>query len=294
MEPKFKINALAVLALTGVFAYFFMFAKHHPALAAIIPFDDDPYDAIGSFCLIVSFFLSGLSLFRAFWPYRPGPPSALRKAFLSRTLIAVPLGVLVTLDCDGIAMERHPSAWTGKPASLELLALIGAIATLSLIVLFAVRQSALRLELPMERGQTRKALGVTVFFSIILALFPENVVDSVFPHFLAIVLGFVLIAAPQAAWAVALLPYRICAARLNGTESPDRFRVWSQWAVVSSLGLAIGAFILVQDIFVDGDGNAPLRQVLLVSAVFIGAGASCLLVAFAFLKKPLGLFQRAR
>jgi hypothetical protein len=58
--------------------------------------------------------------------------------------------------------------------------------------------------------------------------------------------------------------------------------------------VAIGAFVLVQELFSDGAANAPLRQVLLVSAVFIGAGASCLLVAFAFLKKPLGLFQRAQ
>jgi hypothetical protein len=294
LEPKFKVNALAVLALTGVFGCFFMITKHEAALAAIIPFDDDPYDAIGSFCLIVSSFLSGISLYRAFRPYRPDPPAAINKAFLSRTLIAVPLGVLVTLVCDGIALARHPAKWTGKPATLELLALIAVLAALSIIVLFAVRQSALRLELPIDRGHTRKALGVLAVFVIILALFPEKVVDSIFPHFLAIVLCFVLIAASQRAWAVALLPYRTYAARLDGAKPLAHSRIWIQWGAISILGVAIGAFVLVQELFSDGAANAPLRQVLLVSAVFIGAGASCLLVAFAFLKKPLGLFQRAQ
>ena len=294
MELKFKINALAVLALTAVFGYFFMLAKHDPALAPIVPFDDDPYDAIGSFCLIVSLLLSCLSLFRAFWPHRPTPPTPLQKVFLSRTMIADPLGVLVTLACDGIAMARHPSNWVEKPAARELLGLIAGMAALSVAVLFAVRLSARRLELPVDRGQSRKALAVLVFFAIVLAVFPENAVHSVIPHFLAIVLGFVVIAAPQRAWSMALLPYRTQAAQQNRATPPARSRFWLQWGAIALLGFAVGAFILVQEIFVEGAGNAPLRQVLLVSAVFIGAGSSCLLVAFAFLKTPLGLFSGAR
>jgi hypothetical protein len=291
MDLIFKLNALAALALSVIFDFFFMLTKHDPRLASIIPFAEDPYDSVGSFCMIVSFLLATLSLVRAFWPYRSGSPKAIQKAFLARTQIAVPLGVLVTLACDLVAMARHTSSWTGKPATAELLGLITGMAALSLGVLFIIWRSARLLALPVDRGQSRKAILALLFCVLILGLFPERVIHSVFLHFLAIVLGFVLVAAPQAALAVAFLPYQTTDARSGGAAREPRLRGWMQWGAISLLGLAIGVLILLQEIFGDGAGNAPLRQVLLVSAVFIGAGTSCLLVAFAFLKKPLGLFR---
>jgi hypothetical protein len=42
----------------------------------------------------------------------------------------------------------------------------------------------------------------------------------------------------------------------------------------------------------DGGGSIPLGCVLMVAAVFTGAGTVGLLVAYGFLRKPLGLFRR--
>ncbi len=292
MPAKYRLNALAALALAVVFYFFFMFTKHDPALAPIIPFADDPYDSIGSFCLIVSVLLAVLSLLRAFRPYRPEPPGALHKVFLARTQIALALGVLVTLAGDAIAMARHLSTWTGKAATSELLALMGGMAALSFAVLFLVRQSAREVELPVIPGQSARALIVVLAAVLVLALFPEDAIHSVFPHFLAIVIGFVLVAAPQAALAVALLPYDTAGTRSPGAATRSRSRLWTQWGAITLFGIALGSVTLLQEIFGEGAGNAPLKQVLVLSAVFIGAGTSVLLVAFAFLKKPLGLFRK--
>jgi hypothetical protein len=81
MKIALRVNAVAVLALSGAYYWFFMFTKHSPPLAAIIPFGDDPYDAIGSFCVIVSALLALLSLVRAFGPMEPDCPPRYARPF---------------------------------------------------------------------------------------------------------------------------------------------------------------------------------------------------------------------
>lgn len=290
MKLKFKLNAVAALALAMAFHLFFMFTKHDPTLAGILPFADDPYDALGSFCMIVSYLLAVLALIRAFRPYGPGEATAIHKVYLARTQAAVAFGVLATLAGDLIAIARHTAIWFGKPAMVELLALMAGMAALSLAALILIRLSVRKLRLPFIQHRSRNALIVLLFFVIVLAIFPENMTQAVFPHFVAIVLGFVLAAAPQAAFAVALLPYQTTGKTTSTAGTQPRLRLWLQWGAVALLGLAIGVFILLQEIFADGAGDTPLQQIVIVSAVFIGAGIAALLVAFGFLKRPLGLF----
>jgi uncharacterized membrane protein YidH (DUF202 family) len=291
LELKYKLNALAALALAVAFALFFLYTKHDPALAAILPFAEDPYDSLGRFCTVVSFLLAVLALVRAFRPYEAGQSTAVHRVFLARTEAAVALGVLATLAGDLIAMARHASVWFGKPSWVELAGLMAGLAAFSLAFLFRVRLTRRRLKLPVVPNRSRNALIVLLVFVVVLAIFPEDMVQTVFPHLVAIVLGFILVAAPQAAFAVALLPYQTDEAKTVSERQLPRIRLWVQWGAVALLGFAIGGVILLRDIFGEGAGNAPLQQVVIVSAVFIGAGISALLVAFGFLKKPLGLFR---
>lgn len=290
MNLRFKLDSLVVLALALMFYWFFMFAKHDPSVSAIIPFGDDPYDSAGSFCMIVSLLLAALSLVRAFRPYGSKPAPVLDSVFLARTQIAVPIGILATMVAEAIAMARHPARWTGKPATGELLELMAALAALSISVLFLVGRSTRGIELPVIQNASKRALFTGLACAAVLALFPEAVIQSVFLHFLAIVLGFVLIAAPQADFALALLPYDTDEI---GTAVPhSRSRLWIQWGSVTLFGIAIGAIVLTEEIVADGAAKAPFMQVAVVSSMFIGAGTALLLVAFAFYKKPLGLFRR--
>jgi len=56
--------------------------------------------------------------------------------------------------------------------------------------------------------------------------------------------------------------------------------------------MAVGTCALLSEILEGSGESVPPARILLVSSVFLGAGTSGLLIAFAFLKKPLGLFRK--
>jgi hypothetical protein len=291
MKMKLKFNAIAVLALALLFNQFFMFAKHDPALSLIMPFGDDPYDSIGSVAMIVGDLLAILSLVRTFRPHRPGKPTLLSKLFLVRTHMAIALTPLVALASDAIAMARHSSVWTGKPATGELLALMAGMAAVSIAVVLLVRLSLPEVDLPASPNRFWRTGVVVTLCILALAFYPEGVIQNIPLHFLTIVAGFVLFLAPQSALTIALVPFDT---GWSGFEDPNRrsrFSGWIQWASMTGLGIAIGASILLMEIFAEGNASAPLGRIMLLSALFVGAGTSALLIAFAFLRKPLGLFQ---
>jgi len=292
MGLRFRLNALAALALSVVFYFFFMIAKHDPTLSPIIPFGDDPYDAVGSFCLILSVVLAVLSLVRAFRRYRAPRPTPLDQAFLARTLIAIPLGILVALVTDAIALARHTSMWMGKAGAGKLGLLLLGVAALSFAAIHLVRRSARGIQLPVAPTHSIKSAIAVLTLVVVLAFFPEQIIQSVWLHFLVILLSFALIAASQAALSVTLLPFATEKPNAVPAAPPAKSRRWFQWGAVALAGLAIGTLILMSELFGEGAAHAPLAQVLLLSSVFIGAGTACLLIAFAFFKKPLGLFAR--
>lgn len=290
------LNALAVLALAAVFNQFFSYTKHTPTLAAIIPFAEDPYDAVSSIAMILSCLLAILSLVRVIQAHWSGSSSALRTMFIARTQIAVPLSVLVALGSDGVAMLRHLPMWVGEPAAGELLALWAGMAAISLVILLLVRAplGGIRFRETMEQGRHpwRRAAVVLLASAAILALFPEFVIRSAALHFLAIIVGFIVLIAPLSALVLVLLPYDGAETRNHQTPARSGSRLWMQWSAVAILGVAIGACALLAEGHEGGTGGVPPARILLVASVFIGAGTSGLLIAFAFLKKPLGLFRK--
>jgi hypothetical protein len=285
------LNALAVLALAAVFTQFFSYTKHLPSLAAIIPFGEDPYDAVSSIALILCCLLAVLSLFRVVQAFVTGSSSPLSKLLIARTQIAVPLSVLVAVGSDGIAMLRHPSAWMGKAATGEILALCAAMAAVSLAVLILVRAPVRGIIISAPHSHWKRATVLLLACFAMLALFPEHVIQNVPLHFIAILLGFIVLIAPQSALTVALLPYDAAENRMKNEPTQLLSRPWMQWSVIALLGIGIGACALLAE-SLESAGSVPPSRILLVSSVFIGAGTSGLLIAFAFLKKPLGLFRK--
>jgi hypothetical protein len=99
-----------------------MWAKHDPVLRDVIPFGEDPYDAVGSFGVVAGIPIALAAL------VPPAPPSTAQRMSLVRTQAAVVLIVLITLASDAVAMARHPLAWVGAAARDELIALLAALA----------------------------------------------------------------------------------------------------------------------------------------------------------------------
>ncbi len=65
-DSFFKLNSIFAICLAVAFLLFFQFTKHNPMLAVIIPFGNDPYDAVGSIGVIIGGLLSVLAFIRTF------------------------------------------------------------------------------------------------------------------------------------------------------------------------------------------------------------------------------------
>lgn len=270
MQTRSKLNAFAALALAATFYWFFMFNKHDARVASIVAFADDPYDAGGSYCLIVSLLLAVISLTRAFRRY-PSGVSEIGSNLLARTQAAVATGILITLLIDSIAMVRHTSQWVSKPGSTLLWELVGMMAVLSAGMLAMIRMG-LGSRAKQEAGRWWKAFGSLVTAALAAAVFPESLVNSLSGHLVAILLGFMLVAAPQAMLAAAMVPCRF--------EVPRRVsRRWVPWSFVALFGVALGASVLAAE-WSDGTGGMPARQMLIVAAFFLVAGVGVLVVGF--------------
>jgi hypothetical protein len=279
-----KLYSLVILALAAMFDWFFQFTKHSPDLRAIIPFGEDPYDAIGSYCMIVSTLLATLCLLRALYAHT-GISSLLQNTiFLARTQLAVALGILITVGTDAIAMARHVSQWTGSHASRELLALVAGIGIVALVVLLLVPRPMFVNSAPLRgRASQRAAIAIAVSIAV-LALFPEDLIQSIPLHFLAIVMGDVIVAANQAALLVVLLPFDIAKFRRDEIELQSHSKQWAFWSTAALLGALIGAAALAAEL-----REGAINRLGLVALVYTAAGTSTLMVSFFFLRRPLGL-----
>ena len=65
MPSILRRNSVIALGLAGLFHWGFMRMKHDPVLSALSPFVNDPYDAVGSFAMIVGWLAAIPSLVRA-------------------------------------------------------------------------------------------------------------------------------------------------------------------------------------------------------------------------------------
>lgn len=287
MPARRKLETLVVIAVAVVFQWFFMYTKHAPALRPIIPFGDDPYDALGSLTSIVNILLGVLLLVRAFRPYRRSKPSAMQDRYLRRTQAAVLLLILTTLAADAVALARLPHSWIGSPARYELVALVGAMALLAGAALGLIL--ALPGPAPSEATGSRMwmpALLTGSIFVIVLAVYPLAWIDTLIPHLFTCIVGDLLLFVPVAILTQALLPdTNASAAAARQRSSPFA------WAGATLAAILIGAWLFLAEMM---EGGPPsLRMRLLVASVYIGLVVAGVLIALACLWRPLGLGRRA-
>jgi len=293
MTPRLKVNSIMAVALGAAFYAFFMFTKHDPVLSSIIPFDNDPYDSVGSFAVVISALLVILSLFRAFRPYPSVPSSARLPVFLPRTHMAIALAVLITLAADVIAMARHVSMWSGVEGTGELVALVLGMATISVAFGVTVRRGVGDLGLPMMPTGWLKVSATCLAFVVALALYPEGIIRSTAGELFSLAVGIVLLFVPMSVLTEALVPYDTegaAAGRASGVGRSSRR--WVQWLAAALVGVAIGVALLLGETSGDhGRGvGIPATQRLMVVSVFIGAATAGVLAAYYSLRRPLGLF----
>ena len=291
MPWTLKRNAVIVFVLALLFYTLFMFAKHAPGLRDVIPFGEDPYDAVGSFGAIVAVLVALLSLVRALRPYRGGPASAEQRGHLARAQTAVVLCVLITVLADVVAMARDPSRWIGAPARSELLALIVGLTVAATTVQIVL--SAAHTARPASRpGAWMRPAIVAAVAALILAVYPAWLIRGTLTHLLTVVVGALVLFAPMPSLLRALVPIS-APEGTSGASPTDRrgARGKGRWMIVALVGIAVGVFAFAGEM---GEGGGPPARVriALVAVVFIGLATAGLLVAYAFLGEPLGLGRR--
>ncbi len=288
MPRALKRNALIVFGLAAVFYWSFMFAKHSPALRTIIPFGDDPYDAVGSFGVIAAMLISLLSLVRAFRPYRNNPPSSAQCEYLVRSQHAVVLAVLITVGADAVAMARHPRLWAGSTSRNELIVLLAGLAAVALGVQRLIQVSQPEV---VKSGSAPwgKALLLAVLAIFVLALYPERLIQHFGTHLATIIVGDLVLFAPMPLLLVSLVPYQAGAGQAAIVDQPRRvLSARMRWGIVVALGLMIGVSLFLAEITEPGT-RLPLNRLLFVGVVYAGLTIAGLLIAYGLLGEPLGL-----
>ncbi|MDP2530925.1 MAG: hypothetical protein Q8W51_14450 [Candidatus Palauibacterales bacterium] len=277
-------TALLTAVVALAFLLFFQFTVHDPVLAPILPFYQDPFDAVTTFGVIAAGLLSLLSVVRArrtTYTYR-------QSVLLARTQVAVAGAVFVTLGSDGVAMLRYLPRWMGRPGDLELVGLVSGLFGLALLLWLAVRLAVRDLSLGVRSW--RKAAAVSAAGATALALFPESLTRSVAGTVAAVATGMLALFAPLSTLPGAFLPFDE-ARRPETDGSPDpRRRGRRRWAAAALVGVATGIALLVGEWSGEGLPAPGLR--VLIASLFVGAATVGLLAAYWFLRGPLGLDPR--
>jgi len=265
-----------------------------------------------------------LSLIRAFRPYPADQPLKEQEAVLVTGLLMGTLAVAVALGADVIALLRHTSVWRGSPAGYELLTLASGLFLLAAFLSCFLLGTAQRISFGSRQPASARAVAVSLAAALTIALYPEhlryNFVGELFTVLVGLMALFLpvwalgTIASPSSSEAqfdaiddiavihralVSHLPFvqraavlfdrvsqkpvvRETVGLLNPRQNPRKF--------AALFGILIGGFLVFAEL-AEGGGQLPLARMLLVAAVYIGLESAGLLVGYALLAKPLGLFR---
>jgi hypothetical protein len=288
MTREAKLNALAVCILAALFYWLFLFAKHNSYLASMIPFGDDPYDAVGSFACVVGALLALTALVRAYLPYRSGPDRR-QMLYLLRSQLAVVLAVFLTAAADATAMARYPEQWYPGFWNFAVVAVVAAMIVSSVAVFLLLRPS-LPPKTEARRGRAIRALLVTLGGMALLAACPKSMLHGMASHLFVIILGAAVLFVSMRMWLVALVPD---AMGEDGPAQPVRSRsAWRRWAGAIILGVLVGLSAFAGEL-AGHSAAGPMRRLWYVGSIFAGIGLSGILLAYVFLGEPLGFRPRS-
>jgi hypothetical protein len=322
MLKQYKVNACLTVMLAGVFYLFFQLCKQQPALAHVNAFADDPYDAVGSFGTQLAVFTAFLSMVRAFRPFQPGTAVDSQQILLLRGAYITCLSVAVTLGADIVALLRYPSMWIGFPAGYMLAAFVGGMALLTALVGWRIHHTVSVCMVPPAKQRWARAIGISLVSVIIFAWYPVNLTQSLPGELLTVVVSVTLFFAAVRAWGMALSPsletggediiddlasiyrwlkahsghFSVLLSPLEKTLGSSFLRPLLSclnprkhpWNGILLLGVCIGVALALAEAM--GEGGLGPHFVLLVT-VFAGLEGAGVLLGYAFLAKPLGLFR---
>ena len=280
MGSRPKINAFLVCGLALFFSYAFFLFKHNPAFRNIIPFAEDPYDAIGSLAFIAGNLLAATCLVRVLLPRLVGRSGG--SLYVARTQAAVALCVLITVFTDAIAMLRHLSQWRGSSGEIALLMILSSLLAASVGVLIVIRPR----DQPASFGRWTTTCIVFIAPLLCLWFYPEFLIHNTVAHIITCDIADVLLVAPVAFFALTLFPGE-ASPTSHVARSSHGFGSIPRWTIIALLGLFIGLTAFFAEIR-ESAGALHIARLAFVGSVYAYLGLSGLLITYAFLRKPLG------
>lgn len=324
LTHQFRAFSLGILVLAVLFFVFFDRAKHVPMLEAVNPFNVDPYDAVGSFGVLLGLFTALLTLLRAFRPYAGGGISASGIGSILRGAVVVISSVAVTLVADSIAVLRHVPETLGSPGGRTL---IGLIVALAIVNAWGGRWLRIRMyDLPRSHdvGPWWRPILMFAASAVILATYPPEWGEGIAGGILTALLGMLILFAAVWALTTVIFPASEAATedviddlaaiynRLKGRLGflAGRFRAVERFAghpMLKSLvgwlnprrhpwnGVTVGGVLLGLALAAAealGEGISPQAgRFVLVGSVFVVIATSGVLVGYGLLGRFLGLHR---
>jgi len=316
--------ALLALLLALLFWVFFDFSKHNPIFADINPFGSDPFDAVGSFCVLLAPLAAILALLGCFRPHPQGFTRTHLQLVLNRVGVSL-MSVTVSLLVDVIALLRSPSTWSGSFAGWLLVGLL--LILLPIVLLAGWRLAALLSSSGMVRvGQPFWSVILIILISgLALALFPAPWLNSKPGALFAVLFGMAflfnslhiiahtwlkplpegqfedilddLLAVYQ--WKKALFSFAAgffaWLEKLPGVPALASVFRWFNprkhaARLLTLLGLVIGAALLVVEMLAEG---LPALHILeIVTIIYTGFMTAGVLLGYRILNSFLGLIRR--
>jgi hypothetical protein len=160
--------------------------------------------------------------------------------------------------------------------------ILGSLLTASIGVLIVIRPRAQ----PPSFGRWVMPCIVLVAALLCLWLYPESLIHNTVAHLITCDIADVLLIAPVAFIVLTLFPDE-ASQTTHVAGSSHGFGSIPRWTIIALLGLSIGLTAFLAEIR-ESPGSLPAARLALVGSVYAYLGISGLLIAYAFLRKPLG------
>jgi len=325
MPRQFKYTAILTFALSILFFIFFDQSKHVPALAEVNSFNIDPYDAVGSFGILLAMFTGLLSLVRAFRPYATEEIASHQALLILRGETVTLLSIAITLAADVVAMLRNPSMAIGSSAGLTLSALVIGLALPTALAGWWIYRSTQNIPLASGNRSWTRAIIIGLANITILAVYPPSWDNGIGGGILTALLGMLILFVSLWALAIAIFPQT----NILFEDSMDDFVAIYRWfkshagfavrlfnfaeklvnlawmrALLGWLNprkhnwnfiilIAVGMGIALASAEAIGEGASPdLGKFVLVMSVFIGIGGAGVIFGYLLLADFLGIFRK--
>jgi len=317
---SFKTISFVIFLLTIFFLAFFDNSKNIPLLAVVNPFAEDPYDAVGSFGIQLSFFAALLSLIRAFRPYTTKEIPSDQLLLILRGETVALLSIIVTLTADIVAMIRYLSMWMNSPGGRILIGLVGGLILLTTVVGLQLDRIVVNMSFSsVNRLWIRAILFPVSMF--ILAIYSADLLEGIPGGIFSALLGMVLLFISTWALATAIFPQTEMefedvlddfASIYRGIKSHAKFisrlenfvkanrshTLFSwlnprkhKWNFIILIVLAMGGSLMLMEALNEGL-STNTNVVLLILAIFLGVEGAGIILGYFLFAGFLGIFRK--